>query len=114
MLGLLGSFDKYAERFAGFMPVFKNYPAFKEMTAFFAQASCPGCRTGQRGHPQCTVKTCPRPQGVDFCGQCQAFPCNKMDFDPNLKQRWIEINTRIKQVGPEQYYEETKDLPRYK
>jgi hypothetical protein len=113
MQRLLGSFEKYAERFSAVNPVFKNYPAFKEMLAFFTQASCPGCRTGRRGHPQCGAKTCPRPKGVDFCGQCKAFPCNKMDFDPNLKQRWLDINMRIKQTGAEQYYKESKDLPRY-
>ena len=28
---LLGDFDRYAERFAGFAPVFNNYGAFKEL-----------------------------------------------------------------------------------
>jgi hypothetical protein len=114
MQRMLGAFGKYAERFAGFMPVFKNYPAFEEMLAHFTKAGCPGCRDGQRGHPQCGVKSCHRDKDVDFCGDCGSFPCGRMDFDPNLKQRWLEMNTRIKEIGAERYYEESKDHPRYK
>jgi hypothetical protein len=114
MQRLLGAFGRYAERFASFMPVFKNYPAFEEMLAHFTKATCPGCRDGQRGHPQCGVKMCHREEGVDFCGQCPGFPCGKMDFDPNLRERWLEMNARIKEVGAERYCEESKDHPRYK
>ena len=28
---LLGDFDRYAERFSKFLPVFKNYPQFKQL-----------------------------------------------------------------------------------
>ncbi|HAK59402.1 MAG TPA: hypothetical protein DCO77_03325, partial [Nitrospiraceae bacterium] len=56
---------------------------------------------------------CYKDQGVDFCFQCQEFPCDKTNFDPNLKQRWISMNTRMKEVGVEAFFEETKDLPRY-
>ena len=41
---LLGAFDRYAERFSLFLPVFKNYPSFKELLAYFAQSDCKGCR----------------------------------------------------------------------
>jgi hypothetical protein len=114
MQRLLGSFDRYAERFSGFMPVFMNYPAFKELLAFFTQADCAGCRAGQCKFPKCGVTTCYREKHVDFCCQCDMFPCDKTNFDPDLKRRWIEMNTRMKQVGVEQYCEETKDLPRYR
>jgi hypothetical protein len=111
---LLGSFDRYAERFSGFLPVFGNYPAFKELLAHFTQADCAGCRSGQCKYPNCTVMKCHHEKGVDFCGQCDEFPCDKTTFDPDLKRRWIEMGTRIREIGVEGYCEQTKDLPRYR
>lgn len=34
-------------------------------------------------------------------------------FDPNLKQRWLKMNIRMKEIGVEAYFEETRNLPRY-
>jgi len=55
---LLGDFDRYAERFAAFLPVFAKYPAFKGLLAHFAQADCQGCRSGQGKFPGCHVMAC--------------------------------------------------------
>lgn len=111
---LLGSFDGYAERFSAFLPVFKNYPSFKELLAYFTQGDCQGCRKGGGRYPNCGVRTCYQQKGVDFCFQCDEFPCKKTNFDPDLKRRWIEMNNRLKKIGIEAYFEETKDLPRYR
>lgn len=110
---LLGDFDKYAARFSAFLPTFKNYPAFKELLTQFTQGDCRGCRAGGCKLPNCGVLACSRAKEVDFCGQCDEFPCEKTTFDADLRRRWIHMNTRIKEVGVEAYYEETKDLPRY-
>ena len=110
---LLGSFDNYAERFSNFIPVFKNYSAFKELLNYFTQANCKGCRQGDGKYPNCSVASCCKQKGIDFCFQCEEFPCEKTNFDPNLKERWTKINNRMKAIGPEAYYEETKESPRY-
>jgi hypothetical protein len=110
---LLESFDSYAERFSHFLPVFKNYPSFKELLNHFAQADCSGCRKGDCKYPNCGVAVCYKQKGVDFCFQCEEFPCNKTNFDSNLNERWIKMNTLMKQKGVETYFEETKNLPRY-
>lgn len=110
---LLGSFDVYAERFSKFLPVFKNYPGFKELLNQFSEAGCKGCRKGDCKYPNCGVAVCYKEKGVDFCFQCREFPCDKTNFDPNLHQRWIKMNNRMKEAGVEAYYKETKDLPRY-
>jgi len=110
---LLGSFDSYAERFSNFIPVFKQYPSFKELLDYFAQAACRGCRQGDGKYPGCGVAQCYKDKNVDFCFQCNEFPCDKSHFDPNLKERWIKMNNRMKETGVEAYFEETKDLPRY-
>ena len=111
---LLGSFDRYAERFQKFLSVFKNYPEFKELLHYLAKGDCEGCRNGQCKYPNCGVINCYKQKGVDFCFECNEFPCEKTNFDPDLKRRWIEMNNRIKEVGVTTYYEETKDLPRYR
>ena len=51
---------------------------------------------------------------MDFCFQCDEFPCEKANFDEHLRRRWIAMNERMKEAGVETYYEETKDEPRYK
>lgn len=110
---LLGSFDRYAERFSGFLPVFRNYPAFKELLGQFAQANCRGCRKGDCKYPNCGVASCYKQNKVDFCWQCPEFPCGKTNFDPDLRDRWLNMNSRMKEIGVEAYFEETKDSPRY-
>lgn len=111
---LLGSFDRYAERFSVFLPVFESYPSFKELLAHLAQADCSGCREGACKYPDCGVIACYQQKGVDFCFQCEEFPCEKTNFDPDLKRRWIQMNSRMKEIGVESYFEETRDLPRYR
>lgn len=111
---LLGSFDRYAGRFSSFLSVFNNYAQFKELLAYFSQGSCSGCRNGDCLYPECGVAECYRHKEVDFCFQCDEFPCEKTNFDPDLKQRWVAMNTRMKEIGVEAYYAEIKDMARYK
>ncbi|MBF0564325.1 MAG: DUF3795 domain-containing protein [Nitrospirae bacterium] len=110
---LLGAFDIYADRFSKFLPVFKNYPAFSELLDHFTHAGCKGCRQGDCEYPNCGVADCYKQKGMDFCFQCDEFPCEKTNFDPDLKERWLKMNKRMKEIGVEAYFEETKDLPRY-
>ena len=109
----LGSFDVYAERFSAFLPAFKDYPAFMELLSYLAQGHCVGCRKGTCLYPNCGVSTCYQQKGVDFCFQCDEFPCDRTNFDPHLERRWRQMNERMKEVGVEAYYEETRDLSRY-
>lgn len=110
---LLGSFDIYAERFSLFLPIFKEYPSFKALLTYLAEENCSGCRKGSCFYPDCGVRDCYKSKKVDFCFQCDEFPCEKTNFDSHLKQRWIQINNRMKEIGIKSYYQETKDLPRY-
>ena len=109
----LGSFDIYAERFSAFLPAFQDYPPFKELLAYLAQGHCDGCREGICLYPDCGVTTCYQEKGVDFCFQCDEFPCEKTNFGPHLERRWRQMNERMRDVGVEAYYQETRDLPRY-
>lgn len=112
----LGNFDIYAERFTELIDgaIFKKYPDFKELLAYFASGDCRGCRNEQcKIFKDCKVRDCFEKKGVDFCFQCSDFPCDHTGFDLHLQNRFIQINNRMKEVGVENYYFETKDKPRY-
>jgi hypothetical protein len=111
---LLGSFDSYAVRFSKFLPVFKNYSAFKELLNHFSSANCKGCRQGDCKYPNCGVASCYKEKNLDFCFQCKEFPCSKTNFDSDLHARWLAMNSCMKEIGVEAYFEETKDQPRYR
>ena len=61
----------------------------------------------------CGVRPCHQKKEVDFCFQCEEFPCENTHFDGNLHKRWIELNNKIREKGVESYYLESKDKPRY-
>ena len=110
---LLGNFDVYAQRFSAFLPAFNDYPSFKKMLSYLAEPDCRGCRQGTCKYPDCGVVDCYQAKGVDFCFQCAEFPCDKTNFDPHLEVRWRRMNMRMRDIGVEAYYEETKDACRY-
>jgi hypothetical protein len=112
----LGDFDNYAKRFVTLLdnPAFAKYPDFKELLNIFASANCHGCRKQDcRLFKGCKVKDCHKTENVDYCFQCSKFPCKDTGFDDNLKKRWLKINSRILEIGLDNYYVEIKDKPRY-
>jgi hypothetical protein len=112
----LGNFESYAKRFETLLgePVFKEYPAFKKMLDYLASANCKGCRNEQcKLFKGCGVRACHQEKQVDFCYQCDAFPCDKTNFDQSLHKAWVRINEIIIHDGIENYYEKTIKRPRY-
>jgi len=108
----LGNFDNYAKRFVTLLnePVFNKYADFKELLNLLSSNNCEGCRK-QECH--LFIDCCYKDKKVDYCYQCEDFPCENTGFDDNLKQRWLKINQKIKEIGLENYYNEIKDKPRY-
>jgi hypothetical protein len=114
LLNLLGNFKNFAERFSTHQEVYKNYPAFEEMLKHFDKAECNGCRIeGKCIFKSCGVAPCAKEKKVDFCFQCNEFPCDKTNFPPPLYERWIKMNNHMKEIGVEAYAEESKQKPRY-
>ncbi len=112
----LGNFAVYATRFETLLgdPIFTKYPDFKDMLDYLAKEHCRGCRHEQcKLFKNCGVRTCHQEKEIDFCHQCDDFPCDKTGFDEHLHARWIKLNERIKKVGIEQYHSETRDRHRY-
>lgn len=109
----LGNFAPVAERLSQVVPAFKDFVAFEAVLAVMTKASCTGCRTGGGHFPPCTAKTCFREKEVDFCFQCDEFPCERNRFDEALIERWKRNNTLMREIGVEAYYHKQKGKPRY-
>ena len=112
----LGNFAHHAERFGMLLdnPVFKNYPAFKEMLDYFASKNCKGCRNEQcKLFNACGVRVCHQEKRIDFCYACDEFPCDKTNFDPKMYKAWVYRNQSIKKDGLGKYYKSTLKQPRY-
>lgn len=111
----LGNFAPYAQRFAVQLdPVFEKYPDFALLLDYLADTSCGGCRIEKcKFYKNCKIRSCSLEKQVDFCCDCPEFPCSHTGLDQNLDQRHVAINRRIAEIGPEAYYDDIKDTPRY-
>ena len=112
----LGNFAVYAKRFSEVLeePAFAQYPAFNEFLHYLTTTECSGCRTGKcMLFKTCGVQPCSAEKRVDFCFECEQFPCKHTGFDEHLYKRYVAINQHIQKIGIEAYYEEIKDQSRY-
>lgn len=114
LLKNLGNYSKLAKIKSDKSPIFKNYDNFEEILTQFSKASCSGCRGNNVLCPleNCAAKTCYKEKGVDFCFQCHEYPCEKQ-FSGRLRDMWIKINNRMKDIGVIEYYKEQSNRPRY-
>ena len=112
----LGNFDIYAKGFSTLLgdPIFKKYPDFKEILDYFASENCKGCRNEQcKLFKSCGVRGCHQEKQIDYCYQCEEFPCDRTNFDKRLHTTWVRLNKKIKETGIEQFYEKARTRPRY-
>ncbi|MFH1136925.1 MAG: DUF3795 domain-containing protein [Pseudomonadota bacterium] len=74
-------------------------------------AYCNGCRSDVRIPycRACEMEKCAARKGLDFCGECDDFPCAELkEFQaarPHRIELW-ESQRRIREVGWEKWYEE--------
>lgn len=106
-------FGEYAKRFEGMDPVFKNYPQFKELLDYFSEGSCHGCRGEGCLFKSCKVTVCVKDKGVDYCFECDEFPCDHHGMPAGLAERWQKNNEKMQDVGMEEWFCGCKDRPRY-
>lgn len=73
---------------------------------------CKGCRLGGGWSwwPDCPVHDCTIQKGIDFCYQCEDFPCQRLKTEPLLerKKAIIETNNQIKALGIEKHLQQLK------
>lgn len=107
------NFGVYAERFEGMNPVFKNYTAFRELLDFFTEGSCSGCREKGCLFKDCKVTGCVKEKGIDYCFQCDEFPCDRHGMPDGLAERWQANNEKMRDIGIDAWFCGCKDNPRY-
>ncbi len=73
---------------------------------------CDGCRSERRIYfcrEHCKMTKCAAERGIDFCGQCEEFPCDELsEFQSKMPHR-IELwnsHSRINEAGWETWYGE--------
>ncbi len=80
--------------------------------------ACLGCRGQDISKPEhcqkCKIKDCALGQGIDFCSDCQSYPCAIIRrLDRRYRQKYqvslIENALRLKTAGPEQYLREERE-----
>ena len=93
-------------------PSAKNIEAGYPMLEFFMDFNCPGCRDENHNCQieNCVYRECTKSKQIDFCAECDDFPCNKPQLIP---YEWEGANTRIREVGIERFFEEEKIKPHY-
>ena len=112
----LGNFHLNAKRFVTLLeePIFEKYDDFKQMLDYLAAENCRGCRNEQcKLFKNCGVRPCHQKMGVDFCHQCDQFPCDRTNFDERLYKGWMAINEIIREKGVETYCKIARKRARY-
>lgn len=96
----------------------KEIKDFEERLGKFTERKCPGCRSGAlRGCciPDCFILKCVKERGIDFCGECDDFPCEKSKsfFKGKTLTQFLNNNENIKKDGIEKYHSDAISRSHY-
>ena len=111
---LLQGFENLAERVVSFDKDYENYPSFALILNKFTKGHCGGCREGKGIHSKCIIPECTKEKSLDFCSECPEFPCDKTNFPPDLQEKWQRVSQKMKDMGKEKYWQESRNKPHYK
>ena len=74
------------------------------------ELKCDGCRSDRLCFfckTQCIMKPCAAEKGIDFCGECDEYPCDDIkkfqSARPHRRELW-ESQKRIKEEGYEKWF----------
>ena len=97
-------FDQMAE----FSPDMAWYPEFKQkLTWIKANIICDGCRgDGRQYHRGCTLRECTKAKGIDFCINCDNYPCGTVEEFKTQSPFFQGNMERIREIGVEAFIEE--------
>lgn len=97
----------------------ESYSNFEEILLMYSAAPCSGCRSTE--HNGCSIEgcfllECTKNHHIDFCGECDEFPCKKtMElFEDEVYKQWLEGNQQIRDHGIEFFWENNCENPHYK
>jgi hypothetical protein len=75
---------------------------------------CYGCRSAKRGPycENCKMFTCAAERGIDFCSECEEYPCDDLkqfqSARPHRIELWADLE-RIKSIGYRQWLKEIRE-----
>jgi hypothetical protein len=78
------------------------------------ESTCRGCRSGKRLPycEKCKMSACAAQRGLDFCSECEEYPCEDLtrfqSAMPHRIELWNNLD-RIKSVGYEQWLQEVRE-----
>ncbi len=97
----------------------ESYNNFENVLCMYSNADCSGCRSTE--HNGCSIDgcfllECTKNHNVDFCGECDEFPCEKTSelFEDEVYKQWLEGNQKIRDCGIESFWESNSENPHYK
>lgn len=95
-----------------------DYANFEGILTMYSSAPCQGCRS--KGHNGCSINgcfilECTKEHNIDFCGECNEFPCKKTSslFEEEVYKQWLEGNQQIKDKGIEYFVQNNYEKPHY-
>ena len=115
---------KYLEGIKGFYEkhipdAVESYENFEGVLRMYSGGPCSGCRSPE--HNGCSIEgcfilECTKDYGVDFCGECDEFPCKKTEklFEKQVYDRWLKGSQQIHDNGIESFWENNSEKPHYK
>ena len=96
-----------------------DYSIAEGVLGMYSAAPCSGCRSTE--HNGCSIKgcfilECTREHGIDFCGECNEFPCSKTAelFEEEVYLQWLDGNQQIHDSGIDSFWENNSGKPHYK
>ena len=98
-----------------------EYDSFIRKLKRDSAPSCEGCRKNKGNNPACIkdcfIPECTQGHGVDFCGECNEFPCTKITessiYGKEAKAGFYEGSLFIKKHGAEKYFDMKKNVSHY-
>lgn len=97
----------------------ESYGNFEGVLRMYGDAPCAGCRS--TAHHGCSIEgcfllECTQSHHVDFCGECDEFPCEKTRglFEDVVYRQWLSGNQQIKDHGIEAFWENNRENSHYK
>jgi hypothetical protein len=107
----------YCEACSWFIATTEDHERLKRLAvqSHFSEeeSKCYGCRSDKRLPycEKCRMSACAAERGIDFCSECDEYPCNELkrfqSAMPHRIELWVNLE-RIKFVGYKQWLKEIR------
>ena len=103
----------------GYEHKLEEFRIFHRKLKKYAYPKCNGCRDKRaNGYSikDCIIPACTKEHNIDFCAECEEFPCTKVNdtiYKKKTIDKWKKGNEEIQKEGLLTYYERNKETPHY-